>query len=402
MRSSLPAAATGFAGPPTVVTSAPGRVNLLGEHTDYNLGFVLPTAIPQQTTVELWLHSRAQADVDPSLVRVVSAAIDEGQVHSYRLGEEAPRHDFLDYVQGVTALLRSQGHHPPGFDLRIQSAVPLGSGLSSSAALLVALFRALARALPLALSDREIARLSQRVENEFVGAPVGILDPMACGLCQPGTALFLDTADLHYETLPLPTEIELLVIHSGIRHSHGRADGEAGGPPVADYRVRRGECEQAAQLLGVATLRELPDTPASWARVASLPVPLPSRVRHVLSENARVLAAVALLRKTALSPSDLDELAGLFAASHRSQREDYAVSLPAIDTLVEIAGTDADVLPGGARLTGGGFGGSIVALARAGRGQAAGARILSAYQQATGHRATLLVPQAEEERGDRS
>ena len=152
--------------------------------------------------------------------------------------------------------------------------------------------------------------------------------------------------------------------------------------------------------------------PASWGRRAAqncrtrrrrgpawrrCRLPLPSRVRHVLSENARVLAAVALLQK-ALSPGDLDELAGLFAASHRSQRDDYAVSLPAIDTLVDIAGTDADVLPGGARLTGGGFGGSIVALARAGRGQAAGARILSAYQQATGHRATLLVPQAEEER----
>jgi galactokinase len=312
---------------------------------------------------------------------------------TYRLGEETPRHDWLDYVQGVSRELARAGHHLPSFELRIASAVPLGSGLSSSAALLVALFRAFRQALSLSLSDLDIARLSQRVENDFVGAPVGILDPMACGLCQPGMALFLDTRDLRCEALPLPAAVELLVIHSGISHSHGRSDGAAAAAPVADYRVRRGECEQAAQALGVTTLRELPDTAQTQAQLQQLPPVLARRVRHVLSENARVLRAAALLRQPTPSAADLAELAALFAASHRSQQIDYEVSLPAIDTLVALAGADPAVLPGGARLTGGGFGGSIVALAQRGRGAPAGARILAAYQQATGLRATLLVPQ---------
>lgn len=394
MRSEPTAFAALFGAAPTVVASAPGRVNLLGEHTDYNLGFVLPTAIPQQTTVELRAHTESTATATGNRrIRVASQAIAGEAVHSYTLGGEAPRHDWLDYVQGVTQILAAAGHALPGCDLRITSAVPLGSGLSSSAALLVALFRAFRQLLSLSLSDLDIARLGQRVENEFVGAPVGILDPMACGLCQPGTALFLDTRDLRYERLPLPDAIEPLVIHSGITHSHGRSDG-ATAAPVADYRVRRAECEAAAQQLGVSSLRELSNTPETQARWQSLAAPLPSRVRHVLSENARVLRAVELLRKPTPSETDLQELGALFAASHRSQRIDYEVSLPAIDTLVELAANDPGVIPGGARLTGGGFGGSIVALARRGQGRAAGARILAAYGRATGERAMLLVPEA--------
>jgi galactokinase len=392
MRSKPPSFAALFGAVPSVVAAAPGRVNLLGEHTDYNLGFVLPTAIPQLTTVELRLHL-GEDEAAPRQVRVASAAVDGGAVRTYALGGETPRHDWLDYVQGVSQALAAAGHTLPGCDLRIESAVPLGSGLSSSAALLVALFRAFARALSLRLSDLDIARLSQRVENDFVGAPVGILDPMACGLCQPGTALFLDTRDLHYEQLPLPSELELLVIHSGITHSHGRADGGASAVPVADYRVRRAECEQAARLLGVTTLRELAETPPTQARLADLPEPLARRVRHVQSENARVLRAAYLLRNETPEERDLQELAALFAGSQRSQQIDYEVSLPDIDTLVGLAAADPAVLPGGARLTGGGFGGSIVALARRGQGAAAGGRIVSAYEAATGRRATLLVPE---------
>ncbi|MBL9006045.1 MAG: galactokinase [Myxococcales bacterium] len=386
-----PAFPTLFGAPPSTVATAPGRVNLLGEHTDYNLGWVLPTAIPQRTQVELRLHSPEQRRV-----RVSSSAapLDDPQVSEYRLGHETPTHRWLDYVQGVTQILQREGVALPGLDLRITSDVPLGSGLSSSAALLVALFRALKQALALSLSDVAIARLCQRVENDFVGAPVGILDPMACGLCQPGQALFLDTRDLSYQTVPLPSAVELVVIHSGIVHSHGRDANHTTDEPVADYRVRRGECEQAAALLGCTSLRQLQEDRTADARIAALPAPLAARVRHVRSENDRVLQAVALLQKNTLSDEDLHALAGLFAASHRSQSEDYQVSLPAIDVLVALSGSDPGIVPGAARLTGGGFGGSIVALARSGHGFAAAARIAAAYQNATGHPATILVPQA--------
>ncbi len=384
----LPDFATLFGGQATTAATAPGRVNLLGEHTDYNLGWVLPTAIPQKTQVELCLQP-----AQPRRVRVWSAAADaeSQQPAEYALGHEAPQHRWLDYVQGVTQILSAEGVTLPGLDLRITSDVPVGSGLSSSAALLVALFRALRQALSLSLSDIALARLCQRVENDFVGAPVGILDPMACGLCQPGQALFLDTRDLSYHRLPLPRAVELVVIHSGIVHSH-RGDA-AQAAPVADYRVRRAECEQAAAQLGVRSLRELQDDAEAPTRIAALPAPLAARVRHVLSENARVFAAVAILQKAAPGERDLNDLAALFAGSHRSQSVDYQVSLPAIDELVAQAANDPGVLPGAARLTGGGFGGSIVALARAGQAQAAAQRIAAAYQQQTGHSPTILVPQ---------
>ena len=392
MRSSPPSAPTFaalFGRSPTVVATAPGRVNLLGEHTDYNLGWVLPTAIPQQTQVELFSHGPQVRQVR---VWSASASVRGDGPSTYRLGEEARAGSWLDYVQGVTQVLRTEGVDLPGLDLRITSAVPVGSGLSSSAALLVALFRALRQALSLTLSDIAIAKLCQRVENDFVGAPVGILDPMACGLCQPGRALFLDTRDLRYQALPLPSTVELLVMHSGIVHSHSRDASCGTTEPVADYRVRRGECEQAAQQLGVGSLRELQDDTSATLRIAALPAPLSARVRHVLSENARVLQAAALLQKPDVDDGDLRELASLFAASHRSQSQDYEVSLPAIDALVAIAAQDAGIVPGAARLTGGGFGGSIVALAWAGKGSGAAARIAAAYHAQTGHAPTVLVP----------
>jgi galactokinase len=392
MRSSAapaPDFASLFGAQPGTVATAPGRVNLLGEHTDYNLGWVLPTAIPQKTQVELRLQPPTRRSV-----RAWSAAAsaDASDLFTYTLGHETPQHRWSDYVQGVTQILGAEGVALPGIDLRITSDVPVGSGLSSSAALLVALFRALRQALSLSLSDLDIARLCQRVENRFVGAPVGILDPMACGLCQPGQALFLDTADLRYQSLPLPTSVELVVLHSGIVHSHGRDASHTAREPVADYRVRRSECEEAAARLGLKSLRELEGDPQAPARIAALPTTLAARVRHVLSENARVLRAAALLQKPAPSDDDLRSLAALFAASHQSQSVDYQVSLPEIDALVAIAAADPGIFPGAARLTGGGFGGSIVALSRAGHGQQAAARIATAYQQASGQRPTILVP----------
>jgi galactokinase len=361
--------ATLFGAAPTVAASAPGRVNLIGEHTDYNGGFVLPTAIPQRTRVELAPRGDAAA-------RVWSAAVDaEAPPRAYRVGGEARTGDWLDYVQGVTWALRDAGHAVAGFDARLESNVPLGSGLSSSAALEVGLLRALRAAFALALEDVQLAVLGQRAENQFVGAQVGIMDQMAASLADVGTALFLDTRTLAHERVPLPSSLEVGVIDSGVSHSHASGD----------YNTRRAECERACALLGVVQLRDLSldDLP----RLTALPEPLGRRARHVVTEDARVLEAVAALRA-----GDLRRLGELFDASQASMRDDYGVSKPEIDLLVELSQAEPDVY--GARLTGGGFGGSIVLLARPGTGHAAATRMARAYADRTRRTPRVLLPLA--------
>jgi galactokinase len=360
-----------FGREPLVRADAPGRVNLIGEHTDYSGGFVLPLAIPQRTRIEL-------APRIGTLVRAWSAEIADGAVEEYRLGDEAPRKDWLDYAQGITQVLRQEGYGLRGFDLRIESDVPLGSGLSSSAALEVSLLRALREAFGLDLDDVGIALAGQKAENDFVGAPVGVMDQMASSLADESTALYLDTRSLEYERIPMPQDAELVVINSGISHSHS----------VGEYRTRRQECERAAELLGVRQLRDL-STQDLW-RLPSLPEPLDRRARHVLTENARVRSAVAALRER-----DLPRLGKLLYASHESLRNDFEVSIPEIDHLVELASEEPDVY--GARITGGGFGGSIVAVARRGTGRQVGDRVTAQYSQGSGEgkpRATVLVPVA--------
>lgn len=371
-----------FDAEPACQASAHGRVNLLGEHTDYNGGFVLPTLIPQRTAVALRPAAQGQR------VRVFSAQLSPpGGAASYELGQEARGGTFLDYVQGVTAALRDTdacAGRLRGFDLSITSTVPPGSGLSSSAALEIALLRALRQAFALPLSDLDLALLGQRAENELVGARVGIMDQLVCSLGERGAALFVDTRSLATQRVPLPSAVELLVIHSGV--SHRLAPGGAD-PAGRDYNTRRGECEQAAAALCVPQLRDAADLPDAAARVAALPSPLRERARHVIAENARVLAAV-----TALEAGDMATLGRLMDASHRSLRDDYDVSTPEVDALVAVAQADPAVL--GARITGGGFGGSIVALCRPGAAAAAGARISDAYARDTSQTPRVLVPQA--------
>ena len=352
--------------PSEVSARAPGRVNLIGEHTDYNEGFVLPTVIPQETTVVL----------EGRLDRVVQAhALDLDEQASYQLGEEGRLGSWLDYVQGVTQELARAGHRIGGFSAHISSDVPPGSGLSSSAALLVALSRGLRELYGLTLDDVQIARLAQRAENGLVGANVGIMDQMACSLAREGEALFLDCRDLTFERVALPADLDLVVLHSGVEHNH------AGG----DYNARRAECERAAELLGVASLRDLSldDLP----RIDALPGPLNRRARHVVTENARVVEAVAALRV-----GDLARLGELFYASHVSMQGDYQISVPEIDLIVELARARADIF--GARLTGGGFGGSVVMLARAGTGRLAGEAIAAEYARLSGRTPRLLTPPA--------
>jgi galactokinase len=348
-----------------VTAEAPGRVNLIGEHTDYHQGYVLPTVIPQRTRV----HAVARSD------RRVRASSREtgGDIREYVLGGETRTHTWIDYIQGVTHALRPVTASVRGFDLRIESDVPLGSGLSSSAALEVSVLRALRELFALDIDDVELARIAQRGETEFVGAPVGIMDQMACSLARDGEALFLDTRSLAHRRVPLPSTAELVVINSGVRHEH------AGG----EYAVRRHESFAAAALLGVTWLRDA--TLAQIADAGKLPEPLGRRARHVITENQRVLDAC-----DALAAGDLTKLGELFNASHRSMRDDYETSIPDIDRLVDLATADRDVY--GARLTGGGFGGSVVLLVGAGKGNAVAFRVLRGYHTSGERKGSILLP----------
>jgi galactokinase len=355
-----------FGRPPEVSADAPGRVNLIGEHTDYNGGYVLPTVIPQRTRVDV-------AARDDGRVRVCSDTLPEPAPTEYALGAEVRTGRWIDYVQGVTWALREAGFALRGFEARVRSDVPLGSGLSSSAALEVATLRALAALHGVAIDGLTVARLAHRAESAFVGAPVGMMDPMACSLATEGSALFVDTRTLLTEAVALPPDAALLVINSGVAHDH----------VTGGYRTRRAECEAAARALGVPELRDVGE--GDLRAVAALPEPLARRARHVVTENARVLRAVAALRA-----SDFVALGQLFDASHASMRDDFEVSVPEIDRLVALARDTPGVY--GARLTGGGFGGSIVAIVRGGEAAAVGRRVLAAYGSSHRGQARVLVP----------
>jgi galactokinase len=354
-----------FGEAPTAVADAHGRVNLIGEHTDYQQGLVLPTLIPQRTRAE----GRRTGGRG---VRLWSAELPDG-IERYTVGQEVRSGRWIDYVQGVTALLTHDGAAIGGMDIRIESTVPLGGGVSSSAALEVSVLRLVRQLFDLALDDLAIAALAHRTEAEFVGAPVGIMDQMVCSLGRQGEALFIDTRDRSFTSMPLPSSLELVVIDSGLKHAH--ASGE--------YITRRHESSEAAALLGVAWLREI--SAADVHALAALPPVLARRARHIVTENRRVLDAVA-----ALKAGDAVELGRLFNESHASMRDDYQTSTPEIDRLVDIAQHHPAVF--GARLTGGGFGGAVVILARPRRAHEAAREIASAYDRSTNGHAAILVP----------
>jgi galactokinase len=346
--------------PETAVGDAPGRANLMGDHTDYHEGFVLPTLIPQLTRVTL----RRRRDNN------VSAISDAAGAGRYELGRESKRGGWIDYLQGATEAFAKRGIPLTGFDAQLASDIPIGAGVSSSAALTVAFLRALRELFNATLDDVELAVVARSVETDFVGAPVGIMDPMACSVGHRGEALFIDTRTLATERVPLPATVQFAVIDSGVAHRH------AGG----GYVTRRKESFAAAAALGVDHLRDV--RVDDLCRLAALPPLLARRARHVVTENQRVVDAVAALRS-----GDGDRLGALFTASHRSLRDDYQVSTPDVDRLVEIAEHRPAVF--GARLTGGGFGGAIVVAMRPGSAQTAN-DIVTEYAT-TGGRGSLLT-----------
>ncbi|MFZ0325267.1 MAG: galactokinase [Actinomycetes bacterium] len=326
-----------FGRAPTHGFFAPGRVTLIGDHTDYTGGWVLPLAIQLRTAVHAALR-------DDDRIRVTSTAF-IGPVHERRTSDLTPNADsWASYVEGSVWVLRDEGVAVPGFEMAIASEIPIGAGLSSSAALTCATLSTLLDLCGARWPAPQVARAARRVENDYLGAPVGVMDPMVVMLSRAGHALLFDTRSLERELVALPLHgngLELLVVDTGAAHS-------TSGEQYAD-RVR--QCAEATEALRLGSLREL--TSVEQTDALDDPV-LRARARHVVTENQRVLECAELLRS-----GRVGEIGPLLLASHASLRDDFAVSTPELDRVVEAA-VSAGAL--GARLTGAGFGGCAVVL----------------------------------------
>jgi galactokinase len=330
---------------PEGVWAAPGRVNLIGEHTDYNDGFVMPFALPHTTVAAV---SRRTDGV----LRLHSADAEDGVVE-LRVDELAPRSDtdWTAYPAGVVWALREAGHAVTGADIHLASTVPTGAGLSSSAALEVVTALALDELYGLGIERPQLARLCQRAENMYVGAPTGIMDQTASACCEDGHALFLDTRDLAQQQIPFDLAAEgmrLLVVDTRVKHAH--SDGE--------YGKRRAGCEKGAALLGVTALRDVAydELDAALERLGD-EEEVRRLVRHIVTENHRVERVVSLLKA-----GDTRAIGPVLNEGHASLRDDFRISCAELDLVVDTA-LSAGAL--GARMTGGGFGGSAIVLVEA-------------------------------------
>jgi len=320
---------------------APGRVNLIGDHTDYQDGFCLPIAIDRE-------------------VRVSYRALDDDRVVATSDAPPATTPGFDATVAAATLVLADRGRPPVGIELALTSTIPVGAGLSSSAAVEVALCLALADVADWPFEGRDLALAAQEVEHRATGVPCGVLDQMSSVFGVAGNALLLDCRRLEVDPAPLPADVDVLVLHSGVARNLASSA----------YAARRAACEAAAARLGVATLRD-----ATLQQVADDPI-----ARHVVSENARVLAFAEALRR-----NDVDALGPLMLASHASLRDDFRVSTPEVDVLVELCMRHGAF---GARITGGGFGGCVVALFERGATDNAPGAIVEHYGATTGLTAT--------------
>ncbi len=326
-----------FGHEPEGVAFAPGRVNLIGEHVDYNDGLVLPMPISTGTAVA-WGHTPGR-EID-------AVAIDfDAERDRFETGKAAPHQpaDWRSYLRGMTAGLARRGVPAAGLQLAIAGSNPRGAGLSSSASLCVALGRALTAAAGKQLSPRELALAAQSAEHDWAGVNCGIMDQMAIAAGEPGHALLLDCRDLTTRQVPFPAEWAVVIVQSGV--TRGLVEGH--------YNARRHDCERAAAALAVPSLRE---ASLDLIAAADLDPVIRARASHVVSEIARTEAAVA-----AIAAQDIAALGDLLRASHASLRDQFEVSVPAVDQLVDLA--NAAIGPnGGARMTGGGFGGAVVAV----------------------------------------
>ena len=355
---------------------APGRVNLIGEHTDYNDGFVMPMAIGFYT----WVAGATRED---RVLEAYSEHFDEKCTLSLDALPGPSRNHWSDFIRGVAATLQATGHRLSGANLFIHGEVPLGAGLSSSASLEVAVALALTSLSAIEVPRLDLVKLCQAAEHEYVGTRCGIMDQFVAGFAVAAHAMLLDCRSLEYQLLPIPSDLRIVVCNSMVRHE--LSSGE--------YNRRREDCETGVELLrahlpGIRALRDV--TVGDLEEYKSL---LPERVyrrcRHVVTENRRTLAAARALRSR-----DFEGFGGLMRESHASLRDDYEVSCRELDLLVELVGPElVGSEPGlyGARMTGGGFGGCTVNLIRAECADPFKAHIAAAYRQKTGIEPDIYV-----------
>ncbi|BCB43891.1 galactokinase [Vibrio alginolyticus] len=358
---------------PSHIIQAPGRVNLIGEHTDYNDGFVLPCAINYQTVA-------AAAKREDSLVRVVS--VDYGNaVDEFDITQEItfqPDKMWANYIRGVVKCLLARGYQFTGVDISVSGNVPQGAGLSSSAALEVVIGQTFKVLFNLEISQEEIALNAQQAENEFVGCNCGIMDQMISAKGRENHAMLLDCRNLETEAVSMPEDIAVVIINSNKKR--GLVDSE--------YNTRRDQCEEAARIFGVKALRDVTIEQFN-EKVSELDGIVAKRARHVITENNRTVEAAQALRA-----HDLKRMGALMAESHASMRDDFEITVKEIDILVEMV---KEVIgdQGGVRMTGGGFGGCIVALVPPALVEDVKATVEAKYQAATGLKESIYVCQAQ-------
>lgn len=361
----------GFGCQPDIYVQAPGRVNIIGEHTDYNDGFVLPCAIDYQTIT-------AAKKRNDQLIRVVAADYDN-DVDEFSLDREIqflPEKMWANYVRGVVKFLLARGYHFSGCDIAVSGNVPQGAGLSSSASLEVVIGQTIKALYQLDISQQEIALNGQQAENQFVGCNCGIMDQLISACGDEGHALLIDCRSLELAPISIPDDLVVMIINSNKKR--GLVDSE--------YNTRRQQCESAAQQFGVKALRDV--TVAQFEQQQHELEPLVAkRAKHVISENERTLAAAK-----ALTENNLPRLSVLMEQSHISMRDDFEITVKEIDTLVDIV---KSVLgeQGGVRMTGGGFGGCIVALMKQQIVEAVVNAVEQQYSALTGLKADIYVCQ---------
>tara|TARA_E500000081_G_C6098968_1_gene336592 strand:+ start:270 stop:1412 length:1143 start_codon:yes stop_codon:yes gene_type:complete len=353
---------------PALIAHAPGRVNIIGEHTDYNEGFVFPAAINFGT----WVAATKRADND-----IVVTAMDyENQQNQFSLSDinYDEEQGWANYVRGVVKVLKEAMPDFGGANLLVTGNVPQGAGLSSSASFEVAILKALSALYKLPLDGVQAALLGQKAENTFVGCSCGIMDQLISAMGNEGMAMLLDCQSLAIEHSPLPDSHQIVIINSNVKR--GLVDSE--------YNLRRQQCEQGASLLGVSSLREATMEMLEGAK-AHMPEVVYRRAKHIVTENARTLAA-----SQALKAGDIETVSEAMAQSHISMRDDFEITVRPIDYLVEIIG---EVLgkSGGVRMTGGGFGGCVVALVLTDKVEAVKQVVADKYSDETGYSADIYV-----------